>query len=101
MPHIAHHKHLNDHKKQTEHLFLNRLVLAMAILEPLMTLPQVYEVWIRQQTEGVSFVTWSFFVGSAIVWLIYGLKIKSVPLIVSSTLWIIVESSIVVGLAFY
>jgi len=70
----------------------------MAIIEPLMTLPQVYEVWINRQAEGVSLLTWSFYVIAATIWLLYGLKIKDRPIILASILWVIVESTIVIGL---
>jgi uncharacterized protein with PQ loop repeat len=95
MLHLAHQKYRKNQKNRS---LINRLVLIMAIVEPLMTLPQVYEIWIKQQRAGVSTLTWTFFTMAAVTWLIYGLKIKNSPLIISSTLWIIVEGSVVIGL---
>lgn len=80
---------------------LTKLVLAMAIIELLMTLPQVYEIWINKQTSGVSLLTWSFYIFAAIIWLLYGLKIRNKPLIIASALWVIVESTIVIGLLIF
>ncbi len=104
MPHIAHQNRTRLYEIQTRiirYATLTKLVLAMAIIEPLMTLPQVYEIWIRKQAEGVSLLTWSFYIFAAIIWLLYGLKIKDRPLIIASTLWIIVELIVVIGLVAY
>ena len=70
----------------------------MAVVEPLFTLPQAYNVWILRETAGVSLATWGFFAFAAVVWLLYGLAIKNTPLIISSTLWVLLEGSLVVGL---
>jgi len=70
----------------------------MAIVEPLMTLPQAYEVWMHHKSAGVSIITWGFFTFAAVIWLIYGLTIKNLPIIISSILWVIFEGSVVFGL---
>lgn len=101
MPHAAHHVHIKSHKDLKDNLLLSRLVLGMAIIEPLMTLPQIYKIWVRHETAGVSFATWAFFITAAIVWLLYGIQLKNIPIIVSSTLWILVEGGIVLGLMIY
>lgn len=77
---------------------LNKLVLAMAVIEPTMTAPQVYDIWVKRQTSGVSLLTWSFFTFAAVIWLLYGVKLKSVPLIVAEVLWIIFQTAVVLGL---
>lgn len=98
MPHHSHHKHV---KNKNNVKLITQIVLILAVVEPLMTLPQVYEVWVRHQTEGVSIATWTFFALSAATWLLYGIAIKNTPLIVSGTLWIILETSVVIGLLIY
>lgn len=104
MPHVAHQHHARLHeieRRIQKYFILTKLVLAMAIIEPLMTLPQVYEIWIKQEAQGVSLLTWSFYISAAIIWLLYGLKIKDRPLIVASSLWLVVELVVVVGLILY
>ena len=80
MPHLAHNKHRIKSKR---HSNLERVVLMIAVLEPAMTLPQVYEIWVKHQVGGVSLITWSFFTVAAATWLIYGVSIKNFPLILS------------------
>lgn len=77
------------------------MVLAIAIIEPVMTLPQIYEIWIKQQAEGVSSTTWGLYIFAAIIWLMYGIQLRDRPLIISSFLWIITESAVLVGVLIY
>lgn len=65
-----------------------------------MTVPQIYEVWGKHHTEGVSIATWSMYIGAAAIWLIYGLQLKNKPLIVSSILFILTEAAIVAGVVY-
>lgn len=87
--------------KKQKKLLIKRAVLAVAIIEPLTTLPQAYEIWVNQKTEGVSTFTWTMYFIAAIIWLFYGLQIKDKPLIISSMLWVITEFAVVVGLVLY
>ena len=76
---------------------VKRGVLVVAVAEPLSALPQIYEIWIKHQSEGVSALSWSLFAIAALIWLLYGLKIKDKPVIISSALWIITEIAVVLG----
>ena len=78
--------------------FLQLAVLCAAVVEPLMTLPQIYEIWIRHQTAGVSLATWTFYSLGATIWLAYGLTIRNRPLIISGVLWVTLQWSVVLGL---
>lgn len=100
--HSAHHwlriKKLTQ--KQQKQL-IKRSVLTIAVIEPVMTLPQIYEIWVKRQAEGVSSLTWSLYIGAAIIWLLYGLQLKDKPLIISSSLWIVTEAAVAIGAILY
>lgn len=100
--HFAHHrirlKHLT-HVQQKK--LIKRSVLAIAVIEPLMTLPQVYEIWVKKNAEGVSGLTWGLYLIAAVIWLLYGLQLKDKPIIISSILWLFFESAVVVGTLVY
>jgi uncharacterized protein with PQ loop repeat len=82
-------------------MLIKGAVLAVAIIEPLTTLPQAYEIWVNQKAEGVSVFTWTMYFVAAIVWLFYGLQIKDKPLIILSILWAVTEFAVVVGPMLY
>ena len=88
-------------KQKTDTSALGRLVLGIAVIEPLMTIPQIYQIWAHHDARGVSLSTWSFYILSAIIWLFYGFKIKDIPLIVASTLWVVMEGFVVLGILLY
>ena len=72
-------------------------VVYVALISPIMTLPQLYNVW-KGNSGGVSFITWIAYLCVATMWLLYGLKYKIKPIIVVQTCWIVVDSAVVLGL---
>ncbi len=66
-----------------------------------MTLPQVWNIWIDHNAAGVSTVSWASYFVFAFIWLVYGIAHKDKPIIVSNTLWIILDIMIVVGTFIY
>ena len=103
MPHhSAHHRvRLIKLNKRQQKQLIKRSVLAIAVIEPAMTLPQIHEIWIKHQAEGVSSATWSLYISAAVIWLLYGIQLKDKPLIISSFLWIITEATVLVGTLLY
>lgn len=77
---------------------LKKTILVVAVIEPLMTIPQIFQIWVRHQTAGVSLLTWLMFIFAALTWLFYGLKIKDLPVALSGFLWTIMELAVVIGL---
>jgi uncharacterized protein with PQ loop repeat len=66
-----------------------------------MTLPQIYGVWIKHEATGVSVSTWALYATAAVVWLLYGLQLKDKPLIISSILWVFMDSAVAIGVIIY
>lgn len=87
--------------KKQQKILIRRSVLAMAVIEPLMTIPQIYEIWIKKQAEGVSGISWALYLFAAVIWLLYGLQLKDKPVIISSTLWLFMEAAVVLGTVLY
>jgi MtN3 and saliva related transmembrane protein len=88
-------------KPKVEKSFFGRFMLTVAIVEPLTTIPQIYQIWSSKSSAGVSLVTWLFYTISACIWLVYGVKIKDKPVIVSSASWVLTEGLVVLGILFY
>ena len=78
-----------------------RLVLLIAVIEPFSTLPQIYDIYTSKDATSISLLSWLLFAGASVVWLIYGIKIKSLPLIFSSLLWISTEILLIIGIVMY
>jgi uncharacterized protein with PQ loop repeat len=104
MPHIAHYRrttHKNLQALIIKNKWLRRMTFVLAVAAPLMTFPQIYEIWISKRSGGVSLLSWGFYVFSSIIWFLYAIKIKDKPLYISSGLWICANFLVVLGLILY
>ena len=97
MPHSEHLHHIRHvhHKKKIS--TFDRLIIAVSALYPLSGIPQLINVY-EGNTEGVSVISWCIFLICAMLFLVYGIRHRVTPMIVTNALWIIVDLSIVVGL---
>ncbi len=82
-------------------LWMDRLITVVAILNPIFILPQLWDVWVDKQTQGVSVVSWTAFSIFSLCWLAYGLVHREKPLILSGLLLAILNGLVVVGVLIY
>ncbi|PKH49702.1 hypothetical protein CXF68_02880 [Tenacibaculum sp. Bg11-29] len=64
--------------------FYETLGLLAATLTTASFLPQVYKTWKTKSTEGLSLVMYSVFFVGIVLWLIYGIHLKSLPMILAN-----------------
>jgi uncharacterized protein with PQ loop repeat len=81
--------------------FIDKMIYVVAIATPLMTIPQVWEVWVNKTVMGVSIATWIGYLLASVCWLVYGKLHRDKPIIYTQTLWIIFSAMVVVGLMVY
>ena len=81
-------------KEQTT---IDRTMLLVGSLTPLATIPQIIAIYSAQSVTNLSILTWILYDLSSVLFLSYAVLHKLPPLIISSTLWIIVDSAVVVG----
>ena len=72
----------------------------LALIAPVMTIPQLIEVWTHHKKAGVSVATWGAYTFVTFLWLIYGILHKEKQLILVNSLLILLDGSIVVGILF-
>lgn len=80
---------------------LRRALGAMSVFTILMTAPQVWTVWIERQAAGVSILTWSAYLVSALLWLFHGLRQKDPNIYLPCIAWIAADAAIVAGVVLY
>lgn len=80
-----------------EQTVLDRTMMLVGSYTPLATIPQIVAIYNAQSAANVSLLTWILYALSAVLFLLYALLHKLPPLIVSSILWIIVDSAVIVG----
>tara|TARA_Y100000031_G_C8013532_1_gene289215 strand:- start:87 stop:431 length:345 start_codon:yes stop_codon:yes gene_type:complete len=80
---------------------MDRIVYAVALIGPVMTLPQVYKIFVAKSAAGLSLISWMTYFFAACFWLAYGIMHKEKPLIFTSVLWVVLDLLIVIGIFFY
>ena len=71
------------------------------VATPLFELPQAWAIYGTHHAENVSLTTWGFFSFANIAWIIYAVRNKYWPLVVTSSLYMIIEVAIVIGIIIY
>lgn len=85
-------KHKHDNKA------LDTLTYVIGPLIPLATLPQVYNVLVAKETQGVSLITWGFYLFSSALFAVFGIKHKEKLLIITYVPFVVIETLIVFGI---
>lgn len=75
----------------------DRLVLVVSVLYPLSALPQAIAVF-SGKIEGVSVLSWIVFMMCATLFLVYGVRRRVPPMIVSNSIWIFMDALVVFGI---
>lgn len=81
--------------------FLDKIIYAVAIFGPIITIPQILKIWIGKNATGVSLTTWGLWLIPATLWLLYGFAHEEKPIIVSQFAWLIVYMLVIIGTLLY
>lgn len=76
---------------------LKYVVRVIAVVGPLTGLPQVLSIWISMNSAGVSLLSWSLFLAISFLWLLHALSQNDRALIISNSLWILIDATIIAG----
>lgn len=99
---MARHKHhLKTLQKPPKTEPFDYLVYFFTIATPLFELPQAYAIYANKSAEDVSLLTWAFFLVDNFVWIIYAIKRKVLPLLITTALYLLIEVFIVIGIILY
>ena len=82
-------------------IMLRRFLGSMSIFTMLMTIPQVLTIWISHQAAGVSVLSWSAYLLSAVLWLWFGLRQRDKNIYLPCVGWIVLNGAVVVGAIVY
>lgn len=76
---------------------LAKVIPALSVLTMIMTVPQVWSVWVEKNTSGVSLLSWGAYFVSALLWLFYGLQKRDRTIWVACIGWVVLDGAVVVG----
>ena len=80
---------------------LSILASVAGISMGLSSIPQIYKIYIRKSATDISKATHIIIVIGAIVWMLYGIEISSIPIVISNFIGVITNFLILFGCYFY
>ncbi|HBO64367.1 TPA: hypothetical protein DD425_00200 [Candidatus Saccharibacteria bacterium] len=96
MKHTLHPKH-----KIPRTSAIDSLALLIGIIQPLTTIPQIYLVYTSKDVASISFFMWTSYNVASVILLLYGIKHKLPPIIWAQSLWIIVQTPMMVAVLLF
>ena len=101
MSHVYYHPHKKSKQdKSKQNHLLDTFMYPLAFASPVMTIPQLLDVWNPTHKASVSLLTWTAYTLAAFFWMVYGIQHKEKPIIVANLLGFIFNGLIVVGILF-
>jgi len=79
------------------HRAFAKVLRAFSIVTMLMTVPQVVTVWTGPAPRGVSLISWSAYLVSACLWLVYGLQRRDKTIYLACLGWILLDVAVILG----
>ena len=76
--------------------YIDLFGFSAALLTTIAFIPQLYKTWQTKSAEDVSLIMLILFITGLIFWIIYGLKIHSIPILVANIITFIFNFSILI-----
>ena len=80
---------------------LRRLLGGMSIFTMVMTIPQVLAIWVGHQAAGVSMLSWSAYLASAVLWFWFGMQQRDRNIYLPCVGWIALDAAVIAGAVVY
>lgn len=84
-------------KKQANYKLVDRLTYIVAIVEPAITLPQVYIIFHDRTAAGIALSSWVGYELFTSIWLWYGIVHKDKIITIYQIMWLILQTLIIIG----
>lgn len=78
-----------------------RLLAGMSVFTLVMTVPQVWTIWIGEEAAGVSVLSWSAYLASAFLWFWFGIRKRDTNIYLPCIGWIALNGAVVAGAVVY
>jgi len=88
------------HNARSERV-LRRVLGGMSVFSMLMTVPQVLTIWVGHQAAGVSALSWSAYLLSAILWFWFGVQKRDRNIYLPCVGWIGLDGAVIAGAIYY
>ena len=80
---------------------LRRALGFMSVATMVMTIPQVWTIWVGHQAAGVSVLSWGAYLASAALWFAYGLERRDRTIYLPCVGWLALDAAVIIGAVVY
>ena len=80
---------------------MKRLLGAVTVITLVMTLPQLYNIWVEHQIAGISLWFWITYWAGSMVWLVCGIQKRDPIIYLPCAAWLLIDSAVVLGVIRY
>ncbi len=80
---------------------IDKVVYLAGIVGPIMSIPQILEIYVGQNAAGVSPISWFSWALFNIPWVMYGFAHREYPIVLAYSLWFLVNITIGIGAVIY
>jgi uncharacterized protein with PQ loop repeat len=77
--------------------FVDRLIYLIAVVEPLFSLPQAYQIYHDRAAANVSILSWAGFEFMTLLWLWYGVASRDLKILIYQGLFFVIDGSVLLG----
>ena len=88
-------------QRSSDSTLLRRVLGFMSIATMLLTIPQVWTIWVGHEAAGVSLVSWSAYLASALLWLWHGIEQRDWNIYLPCIGWIALDAAVIAGIVVY
>ncbi len=67
----------------------------------LSSIPQIHKIFTRKSASDISKITHVIIVTGALIWMLYGFEINSIPIVLSNFIGIVTNAIILIGCYWY
>lgn len=80
---------------------LEKILPLLSVATMVMTVPQIWTIWVAHNAAGVSLLAWGTYLLAACLWFIHGLKKRDKTIYVACVGWILLDAAVVAGVLVY
>ena len=76
---------------------LEKVLRGLSVFTMLMTVPQVWTIWVGGNASGVSLISWLSYLLAACLWFVYGLQKHDKTIYLACVGWVLLDAAVVIG----
>lgn len=80
---------------------IEKILPLLSMVTMLMTLPQVFTIWVARDVGGVSLLSWGTYLVAACLWFVHGLQKHDKTIYIACIGWVLLDAAVVVGVLIY